>query len=106
MSKDNTKDYSVEDRRVLDQYERMRERQKEKHEAAEEMLKRATKNALSNTRVKQGVAQDLLKKWEGKERPDDRLINFLRHGNDGLNTLDYEPDPTGFEQDRYWEDED
>ena len=72
-------------------------------------MQKASKNPLKNDKVKQAMSKDFLEKFRGDQKPDQNLIEFLRGGAGGMHggghNKDFEPDPTGFEE-LPWEQDD
>lgn len=93
--------------RVVDKYTRDFERLKDRFEATEELIRKTTRKAARAGREK--LSREFLGPYTGRVQPDQNLINFLTGKGtatgQGMTSRDYEPDPTGYEE-RYWEDED
>ncbi len=111
---DESLDFNREKRqhqRTLQQYKDLDVRvRQEKMEAMEKALQKTARSALKNKDVKQALSKDFLEKFRGDQRPDTDLISFLRGSAGGsfggVNNQNYEPDPTGFEELPWDEDDD
>jgi hypothetical protein len=92
---------------ALQRLKRQHNRLKESFEATKRMIKKTTRQTVKREREK--LSKEFLGPYTGRVQPDQNLINFLTGKGgasvQGMTSQDYEPDPTGFE-DRYWENED
>ena len=99
--RDENKDWSSQNDATMRKMERHYADVEAAAEAMERKVREVTSSVLKkDKKSKNAISQEFLRRYRGDEKPDPDLINFLRntgggsHG--GVNSDQYEPDPTGF----------